>query len=55
VREDDKGSFYSVVINPLDPAAMSVMAQVQRRDISGSSFQFTLLPEDEAWSTTVRK
>ena len=37
-REDDTGLFYSVLINPLDPSAMSVMAQVQRRDVSGSSF-----------------
>ncbi len=49
IHEDARGLFYSVLINPLDPAAMSVMAQVQRRDVSGSSFQFVLLPEDETW------
>ena len=42
IHEDARGLFYSVLINPLDPAAMSVMAQVQRRDVRGQDYQLSV-------------
>ncbi len=47
LREDARGLFYDVTLNPDDPDAMSVRAKIQRGDVSGSSFGFTV--EDDAW------
>jgi HK97 family phage prohead protease len=51
LREDAKGLWYSVTLNPDDPAAASIAARIKRRDVSGSSFWFAVdRPEDEEWS-----
>lgn len=47
LKEDGRGLFYDVTLNPDDPDAMSVRAKIQRGDVSGSSFGFTV--EEEKW------
>jgi HK97 family phage prohead protease len=37
-------------MNPNDALAMSVIAQIRRGDVSGSSFGFTVDPDDERWT-----
>jgi uncharacterized protein len=49
LREDDKGLYYEVTLNPDDPIAVGVGARVARRDITGSSFYFDLDPADDEW------
>jgi HK97 family phage prohead protease len=51
LREDAKGLWYSVTLNPDDPTAASIGARIKRRDVTGSSFWFAVdSPEDEEWS-----
>lgn len=47
LREDGRGLFYDVTLNPDDPEAMSVRAKIQRGDVTGSSFGFTV--DEERW------
>ena len=50
VVEDGNGLRYEADVNPNDPQAMSVAAKVQRRDVTGSSFSFTIeSDDDEEW------
>jgi HK97 family phage prohead protease len=50
VAEDANGLRYEAYINPNDPQAVSVAAKVARRDVTGSSFSFTVEHEDdEEW------
>ena len=49
LREDEKGLYYEVTLNPDDPIAVGVGARVARRDITGSSFHFDLDPADDEW------
>lgn len=50
VEEDASGLRYEADVNPDDPMAMSVAAKVQRRDVTGSSFSFTIDDDaDEEW------
>ena len=44
LREDEKGLHFEVTLNPADPEAMRIYAQVQRRDINGASTRF--IPTD---------
>lgn len=56
LREDNYGLHYTVQINPNDPAALSVVARAERRDVSGSSFAFAIDdPNDEEWQLDDRK
>ena len=50
LSQDARGPRYEVDINADDPLAMSVVAKVKRGDISGSSFAFTVHPDDERWT-----
>lgn len=47
LKEDKRGLFYDVTLNTDDPSAMSVRAKIQRGDVSGSSFGFTV--EADEW------
>lgn len=46
LKEDKRGLFYDVTLNPDDPDAMAVRAKIQRGDVSGSSFGFTVDEDD---------
>ncbi len=48
LKEDKRGLFYDVTLNPDDPEAMSVRAKIQRGDVTGSSFGFAV--EEEQWT-----
>jgi HK97 family phage prohead protease len=50
LAEDDRGLKYWIDINPDDPMAMSVLARIRRGDVRGSSFGFSIHPDDERWS-----
>lgn len=52
LKEDERGLFYDVELNPDDPEAMSVRAKIQRGDVSGSSFGFFV--EEEKWQEPAR-
>ena len=48
--EDAKGLRYVIKINDRDPVAMGVAAKIARRDVSGSSFWFEpVSDDDEQW------
>ncbi len=50
VVEDRTGLRYSALLNPDDPDAMAVGAKIKRRDVTGSSFSFTVEnDDDEEW------
>lgn len=49
LTETREGLAYEVSINERDPIALAVLARVQRRDVTGSSFSFTVHPDDERW------
>lgn len=46
LREDDKGLWGSILINPNDSDAMNIYARVQRGDVSQCSFGFDILDEE---------
>lgn len=46
LREDDKGLWGSIIINPKDSDAMNIYARVQRGDVSQCSFGFDILDEE---------
>ena len=51
VSEDKTGLLYVARLNPDDPEAMSVGAKIKRRDVTGSSFSFTVEnDDDETWT-----
>jgi HK97 family phage prohead protease len=48
--EDAKGLRYAITINDKDPNALRVAAMVMRRDVTGSSFWFEpISDDDEQW------
>ena len=50
LSQDARGLRYELDVNPRDPLAVSVAAQVERGDIDGSSFAFIVHPDDERWT-----
>lgn len=46
LREDDKGLWGSIKINPNDQDAMNLYARVQRKDVDQCSFGFNILDEE---------
>lgn len=46
LREDDKGLWGSIIINPKDSDALNIYARVQRGDVSQCSFGFDILDEE---------
>lgn len=50
VRDTKEGMAYSATVNPRDSQAMDVAARIERGDVTGSSFSFTIdNPDDEEW------
>jgi hypothetical protein len=47
MREDTKGLWMEVMVNPDDPNAMSIFSKVQRGDVSGQSFSFKT--KNDSW------
>ena len=50
LTEDARGLKYTIELNAGDPLALSVAAMIERRDVNGSSFAFTVQPSDELWT-----
>lgn len=50
LSQDSRGLRYEIDANTDDPLAVSVVAQIGRGDIDGSSFAFTVDPDDERWT-----
>lgn len=50
LSEDSRGLRYEIDANADDPLAVSVVAQIGRGDVDGSSFAFTVDPDDERWT-----
>ena len=51
LAEDAKGLRYTITLNEKDPIAVSVGAKVGRRDVTGSSFWFSpVTDDDEEWT-----
>ena len=46
LREDDKGLWGSILINPNDQDAMNLYARVERGDVNQGSFGFDILSEE---------
>ena len=46
LRQDDKGLWGSIKINPNDQDAMNLYARVQRKDVDQCSFGFNILDEE---------
>ena len=46
LRQDDKGLWGSITINPNDQDAMNLYARVQRKDVDQCSFGFNILDEE---------
>ncbi len=49
LRKTEKGIEYDIFINVDDPEAMSAYRKVQRQDVDGASFMFTVPPNGETW------
>lgn len=49
LRKTEKGIEYDIFINPDDPEALSAYRKVQRQDVDGASFMFTVPPNGETW------
>lgn len=49
LRKTDAGIDYEILVNPDDPEAMSAYRKIQRRDVDGASFMFTVAPGGEKW------
>lgn len=49
LRKTEKGIEYDILVNPDDPEAMSAYRKVQRGDVDGASFMFTVPPNGETW------
>ena len=49
LRKTEKGIEYDIFINANDPEAMSAYSKVQRQDVDGASFMFTVAPNGETW------
>lgn len=49
LRKTEKGIEYDIIINVDDPEAMSAYRKVQRQDVDGASFMFTVAPNGETW------
>jgi HK97 family phage prohead protease len=50
VAEDGDGLRYEADVNPDDPDALSIAAKIKRRDVTGSSFSFSIeSDDDEEW------
>lgn len=47
LRQDSRGLHYSIIANPNDPAAESLIAKLKRGDVSGSSFSFNIAPDGQ--------
>jgi HK97 family phage prohead protease len=52
---DTKGLRYTITVNEKDPVALSVAAKIGRRDVTGSSFWFEpMSDDDEEWTPGAR-
>lgn len=49
LRKTEKGIEYDIFVNVDDPEAMSAYRKVQRQDVDGASFMFTVPPNGETW------
>lgn len=49
LRKTEKGIEYDILVNQDDPEAMSAYRKVQRGDVDGASFMFTVAPDGETW------
>lgn len=49
LRKTEKGIEYDIFVNSDDPEAMSAYRKVQRQDVDGASFMFTVPPNGETW------
>lgn len=49
LRKTEKGIEYDILVNSDDPEAMSAYRKVQRQDVDGASFMFTVAPNGETW------
>lgn len=49
LHKTDAGIEYEILVNPDDPEAMSAYRKVQRKDVDGASFMFTVAPNGETW------
>lgn len=49
LRKTEAGVDFEIFVNPDDPEAMSAYRKVQRRDIDGASFMFTVAPGTDTW------
>ena len=49
LRKTEKGIEYDILVNPDDPEAMSAYRKVQRGDVDGASFMFTVASDGETW------
>lgn len=49
LRKTEKGIEYDIFINSDDPEALSAYRKVQRQDVDGASFMFTVAPNGETW------
>ena len=48
-EKTEKGIEYDIFVNPDDPEALSAYRKVQRQDVDGASFMFTVAPNGETW------
>lgn len=46
---DSRGLWYEFDIDRADPDHVAVLAKINRRDVTGSSFQFAAMPSGETW------
>lgn len=49
LTKTDAGIEYQIFVNPDDPEAVSAYRKVQRKDVDGASFMFTVAPNGETW------
>lgn len=55
LKEDSRGLWYEMDLNPDDPDAIRVYAKVQRGDVNQSSFAFYVSPDGEEWDYSETK
>lgn len=49
LRKTEKGIEYDIFVNAADTEAMDAYRKVQRGDVDGASFMFTVAPNGETW------
>ena len=50
LKERDDGLYFTATLNPEDPFARSLYAQVKRQDVKGASIRF-MIDDDDGWET----